>query len=195
MGAELLLLGGKVSAGGAAGSGAVAASSAGAGRCVAGRRRLAPVQPAALQWQHSSRTRTTTDQKPPRQRCAAAELWRGDAEDGKMGFEKEILKAGTGPKPVKGQKVTVHCTGYGKDGDLSKKFWSTKDPGQQPFSFNIGLGSVIKGWDEGVMGMQLGEVARLTCTPDYAYGTGGFPAWGIQPNSVLIFEIEVLSAK
>ncbi|XBH64514.1 hypothetical protein VPH35_118264 [Triticum aestivum] len=141
------------------------------------------------------RTRTTTDQKPPRQRCAAAELWRGDAEDGKMGFEKEILKAGTGPKPVKGQKVTVHCTGYGKDGDLSKKFWSTKDPGQQPFSFNIGLGSVIKGWDEGVMGMQLGEVARLTCTPDYAYGSGGFPAWGIQPNSVLIFEIEVLSAK
>ena len=112
-----------------------------------------------------------------------------------MGFEKEILKAGTGPKPVKGQKVTVHCTGYGKDGDLSKKFWSTKDPGQQPFSFNIGLGSVIKGWDEGVMGMQLGEVARLTCTPDYAYGEGGFPAWGIQPNSVLIFEIEVLSAK
>lgn len=62
-----------------------------------------------------------------------------------MGFEKEILKVGTGPKPVKGQKVTVHCTGYGKDGDLSKKFWSTKDPGQQPFSFNIGLGSVIKG--------------------------------------------------
>ncbi|EMS58333.1 Peptidyl-prolyl isomerase FKBP12 [Triticum urartu] len=112
-----------------------------------------------------------------------------------MGFEKEILKAGTGPKPVKGQKVTVHCTGYGKDGDLSKKFWSTKDPGQQPFSFNIGLGSVIKGWDEGVMGMQLGEGARLTCTPDYAYGEGGFPAWGIQPNSVLIFEIEVLSAK
>ena len=82
-----------------------------------------------------------------------------------------------------------------KDGDLSKKFWSTKDPGQQPFSFNIGLGSVIKGWDEGVMTMQLGEVARIQCTPDYAYGAGGFPAWGIQPNSVLVFEIEVLSAQ
>ncbi|XP_047082619.1 peptidyl-prolyl cis-trans isomerase FKBP12-like [Lolium rigidum] len=111
-----------------------------------------------------------------------------------MGFEKQILKVGAGPNPVKGQKVTVHCTGYGKDGDLTKKFWSTKDPGQEPFAFNIGLGKVIKGWDEGVLSMQLGEVARLTCTPDYAYGAGGFPAWGIRPNSVLVFEIEVLSA-
>ncbi|KAF6160678.1 hypothetical protein GIB67_019618 [Kingdonia uniflora] len=51
----------------------------------------------------------------------------------------------------------------------------------------------ILGWDEGVMGMQLGEVARLQCSPDYGYGPGGFPAWGIQPNSVLVFEIEVLS--
>ncbi|TXG53992.1 hypothetical protein EZV62_019248 [Acer yangbiense] len=129
-----------------------------------------------------------------------------------MGIEKQILTPGNGPKPVAGQKVTVHCTGYGKNGDLSQKFWrllvsyiffffsyfvffyfSTKDPGQQPFTFQIGKGSVIKGWDEGVMGMQLGETARLRCSPDYAYGAGGFPAWGIQPNSVLDFEIEVLS--
>ncbi|KAL5563878.1 hypothetical protein UlMin_033625 [Ulmus minor] len=78
-----------------------------------------------------------------------------------MGVEKEVLRAGNGPKPVPGQKVTVHCTGYGKNGDLSQKFWSTKDPGQQPFAFKIGQGSVIKGWDEGVLGMQLGEVAHL----------------------------------
>nr|CAB3448037.1 unnamed protein product [Digitaria exilis] len=102
-----------------------------------------------------------------------------------MGFEKQILRAGTGPKPRKGQKVTVHCTGYG----------FTKDPGQQPFTFSIGQGSVIKGWDEGVMTMQVGEVARIQCTPDYAYGASGFPAWGIQPDSVLAFEIEVLSAQ
>ena len=108
---------------------------------------------------------------------------------------KETLRAGTGPKPVIGQKVTVHCTGYGKDRDLSQKFWSTKDPGQQPFSFNVGKGNVIKGWDEGVLGMQVGEVALLTCSADYAYGAGGFPAWGIQPNSTLVFEIEVLSAQ
>ena len=112
-----------------------------------------------------------------------------------MGVEKQVLRAGTGPKPVPGQSVTVHCTGFGKNGDLSQKFWSTKDPGQQPFTFKIGQGSVIKGWDEGVLGMQLGEVARLRCSPDYAYGAGGFPTWGIQPNSVLDFEIEVLSAK
>ncbi|KAL8107803.1 peptidyl-prolyl cis-trans isomerase FKBP12 [Apium graveolens] len=111
-----------------------------------------------------------------------------------MGVEKEVLQAGTGPKPVPGQTVEVHCTGFGKNADLSKKFWSTKDPGQKPFSFKIGQGNVIKGWDEGVLGMQVGEVARLTCSPDYAYGASGFPAWGIKPNSVLIFEIEVLKA-
>uniref|UniRef100_A0A0F7GZH6 peptidylprolyl isomerase n=1 Tax=Apostasia odorata TaxID=280455 RepID=A0A0F7GZH6_9ASPA len=112
-----------------------------------------------------------------------------------MGVEKVVLKAGNGPKPVRGQNVTVHCTGFGKDGDLSKKFWSTKDPGQKPFTFKIGMGSVIKGWDEGVLDMQVGETARLQCSADYAYGDRGFPSWGIQPNSILVFEIEVLSAK
>ena len=106
-----------------------------------------------------------------------------------MGFEKVIIKEGNGTRPVQGKAVTVHCTGYGKNGDLSKPFWSTKDPGQEPFSFKIGLGKgtsifddsyvgillllillVIKGWDEGVMTMTVGEVARITCTPDYGYG-------------------------
>ncbi|KAL3681489.1 hypothetical protein R1sor_024445 [Riccia sorocarpa] len=107
-----------------------------------------------------------------------------------MGFEKQILQPGSGPTPRPGQFVTVHCTGFGKHRDLSKKFWSTKDQGQQPFKFQIGKKAVILGWDEGVLGMQLGEVARLTCSPDYAYGASGFPAWGIEPNSVLVFEIE-----
>jgi hypothetical protein len=61
-----------------------------------------------------------------------------------MGFTKEIIKAGNGEKPRKGQEVTVHCTGYGKDRDLSKKFWSTKDPGQEPFTFAVGKGSGMK---------------------------------------------------
>ncbi|KAG7535426.1 FKBP-type peptidyl-prolyl cis-trans isomerase domain [Arabidopsis thaliana x Arabidopsis arenosa] len=118
-----------------------------------------------------------------------------EREDIEMGVEKEVIRPGTGPKPAPGQTVTVHCTGFGKGGDLSQKFWSTKDVGQKPFSFQIGKGAVIKGWDEGVIGMQIGEVARLRCSPDYAYGAGGFPAWGIQPNSVLDFEIEVLSVQ
>ncbi|KAJ4871729.1 Peptidylprolyl isomerase [Raphanus sativus] len=86
-----------------------------------------------------------------------------------MGVEKQIIRPGTGPKPAPGQTVTVHCTGFGKGGDLSQQFWSTKDAGQKPFSFQIGKGAVIKGWDEGVIGMQIGEVARLRCSPDYAY--------------------------
>lgn len=154
----------------------------------------------------------------------------------------------------------ANIPGYGKNRDLAVPFWSTKDPGQTPFSFVIGLGNVIKGWDEGVMGMKQGEIARIRVTPDYGYGAvsghneiplgaapledaalrllacraalhmltctalathtrqvvdkltgtgvgsrprprprppsarvqGGFPAWGIMPNSELEFEIEVL---
>jgi peptidylprolyl isomerase len=59
----------------------------------------------------------------------------------------------------------------------------------------VGMGQVIKGWDEGVLSMSLGEIARLHCTPDYAYGSGGFQTWGIMPNSELVFEIEILSIK
>mmetsp|Transcript_20241 Transcript_20241/g.47409 ORF Transcript_20241/g.47409 Transcript_20241/m.47409 type:complete len:113 (+) Transcript_20241:293-631(+) len=112
-----------------------------------------------------------------------------------MGVTKEIIRPGNGSTPSRGQEVTVHCTGYGKDRDLTKKFWSTKDPGQAVFKFSVGMGKVIRGWDEGVIGMSQGEIARLTCTPDYAYGAGGFPAWGIMPNSTLVFEIELLSFK
>jgi peptidylprolyl isomerase len=110
-----------------------------------------------------------------------------------MGIVKTLLRQGTkAVTPIAGQTVTVHCTGYGKDRDLSKKFWSTKDPGQEPFSFQVGVGQVIKGWDEGVLSMELGEIAKIHCSPDFAYGAGGFPAWGIEPNSELVFEIEVL---
>ncbi|EGD79510.1 FKBP-type peptidyl-prolyl cis-trans isomerase [Salpingoeca rosetta] len=105
------------------------------------------------------------------------------------GLIKEVLRAGSGPTPPRGANITVHCTGYL---DSGKKFWSTKDPGQQTFSFKVGLGQVIKGWDEGCMTMQKGEVARLTVPGPMAYGPQGFPAWGIGPNATLTFEIEVL---
>ena len=109
-----------------------------------------------------------------------------------MGYTKTIIKEGNGEKPGKGQYVTVHCTGYGKNRDMSQKFWSTKDPGQEPFTFRVGMGEVIKAWDESVLTMSIGEVSKVVATPDYAYGASGFPAWGIMPNSDLSFEIEVL---
>lgn len=61
-----------------------------------------------------------------------------------MGFTKTVIRAGNGILPKRGQNVTVHCTGYGKNRDLSEKFWSTKDPGQEPFAFRVGMGEVIK---------------------------------------------------
>ena len=108
-----------------------------------------------------------------------------------MGVKKEVLKEGNGVKPNKGQHITVQCTGYLEDG--MRKFWSTKDPGQRPFAFDVGKGEVIRGWDEGFMSMSQGEQARLTMTGDYAYGAAGFPAWQIPPNATLVFEVEILS--
>jgi peptidylprolyl isomerase len=61
-----------------------------------------------------------------------------------MGFTKTVIRAGNGVLPKRGQNVTVHCTGYGKNRNLAEKFWSTKDPGQEPFTFAVGKGEVIK---------------------------------------------------
>jgi peptidylprolyl isomerase len=112
-----------------------------------------------------------------------------------MGVTVEIISSAAktdAPKPVKGQTVTVHCTGMLElPGQPLKKFWSTHDT-NEPFSFAIGLGSVIKGWDEGVLQMQKGEKSRLHMTADYGYGAKGFPTWGIPENAPLCFEIELL---
>jgi len=108
----------------------------------------------------------------------------------KMGFEKVLISAGSGAKPKKGDKVTVHCTGYGKNGNLSVPFWSTKDPGGTPFTFQIGLGMVIKAWDEGVMTMAIGEKAMIKATADYAYGASGFAAWGILVGQVVLARLQ-----
>ena len=72
---------------------------------------------------------------------------------------------------------------------------STKDPGQQPFTCQYGVGQVITGWDQGLLGAAVGEVRKLDIPAEEGYGKGGFPAWGIPPNGGLFFEIEVLSIK
>ena len=102
-------------------------------------------------------------------------------------LQMEDLVVGTGPEAKKGQTVSVHYTGWLTDG---KKFDSSKDHGQ-PFSFALGRGQVIQGWDEGVVGMKVGGRRKLTIPPEMGYGNQGFPG-AIPPNSTLVFEVELL---
>lgn len=105
-----------------------------------------------------------------------------------MGVTIERIVPGDGKTfPKKGDKVKIHYVGTLMDGS---KFDSSRDRGV-PFDTEIGVGKVIKGWDEGVLQLSLGEKATLIATPDYAYGARGFPPV-IPPNSTLKFEVELL---
>ncbi|KAG8778258.1 hypothetical protein FRC12_025071 [Ceratobasidium sp. 428] len=105
-----------------------------------------------------------------------------------MGVEIERISPGDGKTfPKKGDTVQIHYVGTLTNG---KKFDSSRDNGT-PFKTKIAVGQVIKGWDEGVPQLSLGEKAKLTITPDYGYGAGGYPPV-IPPNSTLIFEVELL---
>jgi FKBP-type peptidyl-prolyl cis-trans isomerase len=99
----------------------------------------------------------------------------------------EEIVIGTGASPKAGQEVSVHYTGWLTDGS---KFDSSRDRGT-PFSFHIGRGMVIKGWDQGVMSMKVGGKRKLTIPPELGYGKGGYPPV-IPPNSTLVFEVELL---
>ena len=103
------------------------------------------------------------------------------------GLQYEDLKEGTGTPAKAGDTVEVHYVGTLTDG---KKFDSSRDRGQG-FRFSLGKGEVIKGWDEGVAGMRIGEVRKLTIPPDKGYGARGFPPV-IPANATLVFEVELL---
>jgi FKBP-type peptidyl-prolyl cis-trans isomerase FkpA len=102
----------------------------------------------------------------------------------------EEVKQGAGAEAASGTTVTVHYVGTLTDG---KKFDSSRDRGQG-FTFRLGAGQVIKGWDQGVAGMKIGQIRKLTIPPHLAYGDRGFPPV-IPPNSTLVFEVELLGVK
>lgn len=97
---------------------------------------------------------------------------------------------GTGTEAVTGKKITVNYTGTLTDGT---KFDSSLNPGREPFTFNLGAGEVIQGWDKGFAGMKVGGKRTLTIPPELGYGkqeSGKIPA-----NSTLIFEVELLKVE
>ncbi|MEO2054886.1 MAG: FKBP-type peptidyl-prolyl cis-trans isomerase [Nitrospira sp.] len=106
------------------------------------------------------------------------------------GLEYIDLVVGKGAHPKKGQRVLVHYTGWLKNGD---KFDSSVDRGE-PFEFQVGVGQVIRGWDEGVMTMRVGGKRKLIIPPDLAYGRRG-AGRSIPPDATLVFEVELLNLK
>lgn len=112
-------------------------------------------------------------------------------ESGATGLKTEILTPGSGRAARNGDTVEVHYTGYLENGT---KFDSSIDRGE-PFSFVLGEGRVIKGWDLGILGMKIGEKRKLTIPPDLAYGSAGAGNGVIPPDSTLIFEVELLGIK
>lgn len=104
-----------------------------------------------------------------------------------MNLHIEDLKLGSGQEAKAGDRVTVHYVGTLTDGT---QFDSSRDRGRG-FSFQLGSGQVIKGWDQGVAGMKLGGLRKLTIPSDLAYGAHGFPPV-IPPSSTLVFEVELL---
>lgn len=111
----------------------------------------------------------------------------GDTMTMESGLKYIVLQEGSGAQPEAGQTVQVHYTGWLTDGS---KFDSSRDRGEA-FSFALGQGRVIRGWDLGVADMQVGEQRRLIIPPELGYGARGFPG-AIPPNATLIFDVELL---
>jgi FKBP-type peptidyl-prolyl cis-trans isomerase FkpA len=119
------------------------------------------------------------------------------ADSGIRALEKNDVKEGTGAEARKGQTVRVHYTGWLHDPKAAdkkgQKFDSSRDR-NEPFSFTLGAGEVITGWDEGVAGMKVGGTRVLTIPPSMGYGARG--AGGvIPPNATLLFDIELLEVR
>lgn len=111
------------------------------------------------------------------------------------GLTIQVMKAGRGQRVVKGQTVTVHYTLWLDDGTLVQSSMQGRGGSGNAFTVeNIGMGQVISGWNEGIIGMRVGEIRKLICPPDLAYRAEGRPP-AIPGNATLTFEIELLEVK
>ena len=108
-------------------------------------------------------------------------------------FSVTELRAGTGPEAVAGKAVTVHYTGWLYDPNQPNNKGSQFDTSVngQPYSFVLGAGAVIRGWDQGLVGLKVGGVRQLVIPPDLAYGAAG--RGPIPPNATLLFEVELMA--
>lgn len=113
-----------------------------------------------------------------------------EAKTTPSGLKYYVLQEGTGEKPAQGQTVGVHYTGWLTDGT---KFDSSLDRGR-PFTFPVGAGRVIKGWDEAVLDMKVGEKRQLHIPPELGYGERG-AGNVIPPGATLVFDVELLELK
>ena len=125
---------------------------------------------------------------PDGSQCDEWDLYRGDCTKGQLKIE--VLEEGSGELADTGDTASVHYTGTLEDGT---KFDSSLDRGG-PFSFTLGAGRVIAGWEQGVLGMKVGEKRKLIIVPELAYGETG-AGNAIPPNATLIFEVELLEIK
>ena len=111
----------------------------------------------------------------------------GDIQETPSGLKYIVIEEGVGDKPTNGKKVKVHYTGKLEDGTV---FDSSVKRGV-PIEFTLGVGQVIKGWDEGIADMKVGEKRQLIIPPDLGYGPNGHPPV-IPANSTLIFDVELV---
>ena len=132
---------------------------------------------------------------PPADEPQGAGSQEGGAETGQVvrtdsGLQYKDIAVGDGAEAVTGSRVAVHYTGWLADGT---KFDSSIDRGE-PFTFTIGAGGAIEGWQEGIQGMRVGGKRKLVIPPQLGYGEGGFPPV-IPPNATLTFEVELVGVE
>jgi FKBP-type peptidyl-prolyl cis-trans isomerase len=140
-----------------------------------------------------SATTSTTTTTPPAGSAPTSAPTAAAGQEVTMpnGLKYQDLTVGTGALAESGMTASVHYTGWLTDGT---KFDSSVDRGQ-PFSFTLGRGQVIRGWDEGVQGMRVGGKRKLTIPPDLGYGASGTGGGVIPPNATLVFDVELLDVR